>query len=127
MTQYEKTTLKAVEILQKDNTKSYSSAWKEAASIIIQNINSRNKPCPGCAFVALCQLGVVKGVSANENFTEYNGVNMNYMRDALDLISKDRTLIKSKSKLWSKIPNTSDSIASRLDSLVALYKNNMLK
>jgi len=125
MTQYERTALKAVELLRQDQSILARNIWDLTAYETISTKESREKQCPKLAFVSLCQLDLIKGISP-QNGEVYQGICTHYMREAAKILKSEPYLINNKSKVWLKIKGHSDAIASRLDPIFALWKNNLI-
>ena len=97
-------------------------AWRRATAKLTAAM--REKCCPKCAFLGLCQTGRVKGVDKGE-FTASKS-NMRYVVDAVAELKRDRHLADKKPALWKKVaPGTMHN--SQMDVVIALWNEGLLR
>ena len=118
-----------VALLAMDRIKSYNEmpeiAWENASLKIFKaKTSGQKKGCPKNSFLGLCEEGMIKGVLQGKYCKKSNSVNKNYVIKALDLICKDKSLIKDKIGLWRKI--TDINYNQQLDVLFILIKNGYI-
>jgi len=100
-------------------------AWENASiEIFGAKTSSQKKCCPKNSFLGLCEEGMIKGVFQGKYCKKNNSVNKNYVIKALDLICKDKSLIKDKIGLWKKI--TKIKYNQQLDVLFILIENGYI-
>ena len=125
MNQYGETAIRAIEIFKEEN-KDIKTSWQNACEEIISSPSSRKKVCPKCAFLGLCEAGLVKGVSSGKYLAEENSKNKMYAVNAVELLANNPSLANNKTQLWKKSAGDDKAHNSQMDVVLALYKAELL-
>ena len=97
-------------------------AWQESAyEVYPSNQDAREKSCPKCAFLGLCEEGYVKGVPKGNYTTSIE--NKAYAIASLDFI--ETKLVLSSNELWLKL-NMDIPHEAQMDVVKALYNKGFL-
>jgi len=125
MNKYERVTLKAMlRINSKKETPEI--AWENASSEVFGiGTSSQKKSCPKNSFLGLCDAGKVKGIEKGCCCIKTKSKNMDYVITAINLINKDRSLLKDKMNLWREITNIKYN--QQLDVLFALIDKDYIR
>ena len=98
-------------------------AWKlSAAEVFPINKDSRDKSCPKCAFLGLCEDGLVKGVNVGNYTTSVD--NKNYALKGLELLKNDSKL--STSELWKIVNPSGKASNNQMDIVKVLFEEGYL-
>ena len=104
-------------------------AWQSAAaSVLPHSTTAREKPCPRCVFLALCQEGRVVGVQPRQ-YTR-SRFNLEYALEAHRLLWLCPALAKDTPALWrATLRSSGRSVVhnSQLDVVLALCEAGLLE
>lgn len=122
MNNFEKATLKAVEILKNDFHILPDAAWVIALSEYTNNKNVIKKSCPKSTFIDLCYNGYIKDLSysINKELTE----NGRMVIEAITKLQKLNWTISSKKKFWEE--TFGKNYENQLEILFILKEYNLL-
>ncbi len=97
-------------------------AWQESANEVYpSNEDAREKSCPKCTFLGLCEEGYVKDVPKGDYTTSIK--NKAYAIASLDFIKVKPVL--SSNELWLKL-NINIPHEAQMDVVIALYDKGFL-
>lgn len=123
MGQYGKTAIRAVQLIQAEETKSPSEAWETAAAQVIKALTSRKKSCPRDAFLGLCEEGLVRGIPSAVYTDSIK--NKAYAVEAARLLKTNPDM--EQSTLWSTATHDSGiQHNGQIDVVLALHNNHLL-
>ena len=105
MTQYGEVALRAVEYLRSGKVNQPPEAYDRAASKICKSKSSREKPCPRCAFLGLCEDVKIKGISGGSYMRALCGEKKNkqYAITAIQILQEMPALSQHETKLWQEV------------------------
>jgi len=102
MGRYGKAAVKAVELLKKSGeVHDPKDAWEKATADIFGDNTSRQKGCPRCTFLALCEEGKIEGIPPGNYTTSEE--NKKYAIKAVEILQKEPTLSSNQEKLWRRV------------------------
>lgn len=120
---FEKTTLKAVEILNNNSSLVPSEAWLLAISSFTSSSSMIKKSCPKNTFIDLCNSGLIRGIKEKDTFNISENGRM--ILKVYDLLNKNNWQIQNKKLFWYQAFNK--EYENQLDILLILKENNLLK
>ena len=104
MNSYAKIAIEAIRLISQEGVISPEEAWSSAAmKEFPKKKSAREKSCPKCAFLGLCEDGLINGIPKGN----YTGSikNKKYALDALKLLKGDRPL--TEDELWTEVTKNS--------------------
>ncbi len=120
MGKYGNTAIAATKLIQKDRLVSPIIAWKIAAAKEFEGKSAMTKGCPKCAYLSLCGLGLVKGVSEGNYCDSLK--NKNYVIKALEIIKIQPNVKHTEKSLWQKIIGNEFKVYNnQMDVLLSLW------
>ena len=126
MGKYGQVALLAVELIKNKTAKDPQEAWEIASSQIFKKEStSQKKVCPRCAFLGLCEVGVVSGIISGKYTNSIK--NKGYALRALELIKSNTILINNKKHLWKLITNNKVKHEGQLDVVIELFNAGFIK
>jgi hypothetical protein len=101
-------------------------AWEEAVGRIFPDSpSSRAKNCPRCAFLGLCEEGLVRGV-AKGSYTR-SKLNKRYAVSAARKLRDRPALADDPDQLWQLVVEGAEKVEnSQMDVVVTLWKRGLL-
>lgn len=123
---YARSAVLAVELFTTGKVDTPLRAWKAAVNEVFGVWStSKNKGCPKSVFLSLCETGKVKGIEAGE-YTQAK-INKEFALRALDLITKDPSLVDKRELLWEMVLEGQEKVHNfQMDVVIGLWKNNLL-
>ncbi len=102
-------------------------AWEQAvATVFPSSFECRMKACPRGAFLGLCDLGVVPGVSPGRYTSSTK--NKRYAQLALAALESDPSLVDNKAALWRLATEGVDLAPNeQMDVITALWTEGLIK
>lgn len=101
-------------------------AWDDATMRIFGDSSSQKKGCPKSTFLALCGMGVVKGIECGV-YTK-SKKNRQYAMNAVEYISRNTNKVLTIEMLWNySISGKETKHNSQMDVVLALYENDLLE
>ncbi|WP_163855571.1 DUF6979 family protein [Paenibacillus elgii] len=127
MGKYGQAALTAVNFLHSSISNSPLDAWEKATKEIFGDGSwGQIKGCPRSTFLGLCEEGLIKGVISGE-YTK-SKKNKGYGIKAIELISKNPSLLKSTDILWELVLDGKNiSHNSQMDVVTSLWLNNLIE
>lgn len=123
MGQYGAVAVRARELFVQGLADSPEEAWKRAAEEICNTEASREKCCPKCAFLGLCEEGLVKGIRRGQ-YTQSRD-NRRYAVDAVALIRVKPSLAENERLLWCAVAKGKRA-NSQMDVVISLWKKGLI-
>ena len=108
-------------------------AWRKAAEAIITSPSSREKGCPHCAFIGLCEEGYVMGVEKGGYSQRPSKYNKRYATDAANYLlgQKEKGLNTenfSNTCLWREVSQPKpEKQQGQMDVVLALWRNESIQ
>lgn len=101
-------------------------AWEDATMRIFGDSSSQKKGCPKSTFLALCGMGVVKGIECGD-YTK-SKKNRQYAMNAVEYICRNTNIDVTVEMLWHySTIGMEVKHNSQMDVVLALYENDMLE
>ena len=126
---YGESAVRAVELIRTGECPDPPAAWERAAGEICCSPITAAKNCPRCAFLGLCEEGLVEGVPAGNYTTSI--LNKQYALDAVTFLRQVQESgtgepVPSPADLWREVgPDIAHS--GQMDVVVALWKEGYIK
>jgi len=123
MNKYGQASIKAVDLIQSSQANTPEAAWEMATiEIFGAGTSSQIKGCPRSTFLALCEIGKVKGIISGVYTSAKQ--NKEYAIKALELLVDNPSLSSEPKILWKKIQGgIKKSHNSQMDVVLALWNN----
>jgi hypothetical protein len=114
--------IKAVEYIRSGDYPDPRDAWKEAIREETGSKATEGKPCPRCAFLGLCECGLVRGVRPG-NYT-YSRVNKRYAVDAIRMLRVSEKKLR-RADVWARVaPGITEG--GQMDVVFALWEDGLI-
>jgi hypothetical protein len=123
---YGRAAVMAVGLIEAAEAESPRDAWDQATTSLFRaGTATQKKGCPRCAFLGLCEEGLVKGVCGGDYTTSTK--NKQYAVDAVALLRRQPALADRPRQLWMRvmkgIPKTHNG---QMDVVTALWKHGLI-
>ena len=120
-----RTAIRARELFVSRKVYDPKEAWNVASQKILTSLSTQKKVCPRCAFLGLCEEGMVKGIPEG-SYTD-SVEDKKYALQGVKALKKDPTLAFNKSALW-RVATEGKDIAhnQQMDVVVELWKKELL-
>lgn len=129
MNKYGIVAINAIQALQKHHEAQPLMAWNSAATLMFgEGTESQRKGCPRNAFIGLCEVGLVKGISKG-TYVKKSGLEKNkeYAVKAVEMLSNTPELAKDKRKLWNEVvEGVEKKHNSQMDVVLALWNTELI-
>lgn len=113
----------ATEIQHRGKCNSPREAWNGTAEIVFPDSQSlRDKGCPRCAYLGLCEDGLVRGVS-HGNYTNSED-NKRYAVDAVSELRKNPNL--TERELWERVAPKGKTPNHQMGVVLALWEKGWI-
>jgi hypothetical protein len=129
MGDYGKVAIKATALVAARDVDSPKAGWVRAAQEIFPGkIPSQEKACPQCAYLGLCEDGLVSGVTPGR-YTKSKD-NKRYAVNAVKILIRSESRIESHSdkdaqELWEEVaPGKTHN--QQMDVVLSLWRNNLI-
>lgn len=101
-------------------------AWDRAvAEIFPDSPTSREKGCPRNAFLALCEMGIVKGIAPGEYTRSVR--NKEYAKRAISELRSNPSLVDDDHELWQRVTRGNDIVPNhQMDVVTTLWLRGFL-
>ena len=120
---YGQAAIKATNMQHNGEYNSPRAAWGKAVEVVFPDSpSSQDKGCPRCAYLGLCEDGLVKGVPRG-NYTNSED-NKRYAVNAVSELRKNPNL--TSEELWERVAPKGKTENSQMDVVLALWKNNLI-
>ena len=102
-------------------------AWDQVTTQIFgAGTAAQEKGCPRCAFLGLCEEGLIKGIPKGKYCKSVK--NKQYALSALKYLQQDQNLSKQPSLLWKKVTEGEPKAHnSQMDVVIALWNAGLLE
>ena len=125
MGKYGQVALLAIELIKTKTAKDPKEAWEIASSQIFERgTPSQKKGCPRCAFLGLCEEGIISGIISGKYTNSVK--NKGYALRALELIKSNISLLNNRNHLWELITNNKVKHEGQLDVVIELFNAKLL-
>ena len=126
MSDYGKAAHRAVQLYTTGLADSPQDAWAQATTEIFgSDTPSQSKGCPKCAFLGLCEEGLVKGIPGG-NYTR-SVKNKGYAVDAVAILKRHTMFAESAADLWDVVmKGESKEHNHQMDVVISLWENGLL-
>lgn len=121
MTKYTDAALIATRSCQGQKKPDVKTAWLKA----IHNLNAYDEGCPRCAYLGLCEEGMVKGIPAGSYGLRADNKNKGYAVYAANLILSGHE--QDHKKIWKKITDNRISAHDQVKIVIALHNAGLLQ
>jgi len=126
MNKYGQAAIKAVDLIESNRANTPESAWEMATiEIFGAGTSSQSKGCPRSTFLALCEIGKIKGIKSGVYTTARK--NKEYAIKALELLVDNPSLSNDPKILWTKIQGgVEKKHNSQMDVVLALWDEGLI-
>ncbi|EPF16736.1 Uncharacterised protein [Cedecea davisae] len=121
MTKYTDAAIKTVMRCQGSLTPDIKAEWRE----VIKELQAYDEVCPRCAFIGLCEEGMVKGIKPGRYGLRKNNKNKAYAIAAANMILSGQA--SDKKVIWRKITETEIQAHDQVNIVIALHNNGLLQ
>lgn len=126
MNSYGKAAIRAVLLFTSGVVDSPLDGWEKATTEIFgKGTSSQKKPCPRCAFLGLCEDGLVKGIPVGRYIN--GSKNKNYALSAVAILKRNLEFTTYKHSLWNDVLVGKPIIHNnQMDVVVALWNEGLI-
>ncbi len=122
---FERTAVRSVELFVEGKTTNPGQAWDMAAKEFQVSCSTQTKVCPRCAFLGLCEEGVVKDIP--KGYYTSSVKDKEYPVVAVKELKTNPGLAYNKSALWRKATKGRQKAHNQqMDVVVGLWKNGLI-
>ncbi|WP_048063136.1 DUF6979 family protein [Methanococcoides burtonii] len=125
MTKYGEAAIKSADVIISNEGKSPRDIWDLITSDIFgEGTCSQKKGCPRNTFLALCEEGMIKGITKG-NYTN-SRKNKEYALKAVKILKEKPNLENNPKALWIKVIDEPKIHNGQMDVIIALWKNGYI-
>ncbi len=110
--------------IEEEKIKPTIEGWKHLAKELGFTKSKIDKGCPRNAFLGLCSLGLIKGITKGNYTTSKK--NSNYAKEAVRILKEDNSLCNNPNELWTKIPGAPKTHNGQMNVVCALWKAEII-
>jgi hypothetical protein len=127
---FEKTALKAVELMKNKDAQNPAEAWDSAIKNFTESCWTRKKGCPKNAFLGLYEKELIAGIHSGSDTHFVENRNKKYAVKAVGILRKNPALANLKANLWKTVlegvDNPPKSHNGQMDVVIALWNKGLI-